>query len=277
MLTPNMNRPSCPSSTCLQYAVLATYCACALGLLYVVIGCQDTEIPHRSGSWKQIRQADWETRFYDVFFWNGQKGWAVGNNEGSSRSEDLESIIATTYDGGKNWHSQKSGTVFPLRKVQFTTAQIGWIIGDNGVVLSTFDGGENWHFQSTNTVNNLYDLYFLDSDQGWVIGDYGLVLHTLDSGQSWQKMPGDFREHALRGIYFLNPDLGWIVTYEGYIYHTQNGGRNWDRQRPVGYELSSVYFADTQCGWITGNKRTILKTQDGGQSWQYVTEGSNQR
>ena len=118
-----MTRQPRPSSASLQRAVLATYCACAVGLLYVVIGCQDAEIPHRSGSWKQIRQADWETRFYDVFFWNDQKGWAVGNNEGSSHSEDLESVIATTHDGGKNWHSQKSGTVFPILLYFFCIAK----------------------------------------------------------------------------------------------------------------------------------------------------------
>ena len=238
-------------------------------------GCQDSS--HKSGRWQPVRQADWKTRFHDVFFFDKKNGWAVGNNEGSSLEEEISSVIVATQDGGKSWHPQESRTPYALKKVQFTTVNSGWIVGDNGLVLFTNDSGYNWQSHSIDTFNNLYDVYFINPQTGWIVGDYGLARYTNNGGETWKSTNEKFREHALRGVFFLDSQTGWIVTYEGYIYQTLDGGQNWTRKRPVGYELTSVYFIDRQNGWITGNKRTILRSQDGGESWKYITEGSNER
>ena len=58
------------------------------------LGCQDAS--HKSGRWNPVRQADWKTRFHDVFFFDKKNGWAVGNNEGSSLEEEISSVIVAT-------------------------------------------------------------------------------------------------------------------------------------------------------------------------------------
>ena len=37
------------------------------------LGCQDAS--HKSGRWNPVRQADWKTRFHDVFFFDKKNGF----------------------------------------------------------------------------------------------------------------------------------------------------------------------------------------------------------
>ena len=183
------------------------------------------------GRWEIMRQADWKTRFYDVFFIDSQTGWAVGNSEGNSIKEEFNSVIAHTSDGGQHWTSQESGTIYPLRKVQFIDNQNGWIIGENGTILNTKDGGKNWLKQQSNTLNNLFDLHFFTDKVGWIIGDYSTMLHTENGGMTWTSKIAPAKETSLRGLHFLDQHYGWIVSYEGNIYATTNGGHSWTNQK----------------------------------------------
>ena len=54
------------------------------------IGCSGDQAP-KSGRWEIVRRADWEARFYDVFFIDERTGWTVGNNAGSTFAEELDS------------------------------------------------------------------------------------------------------------------------------------------------------------------------------------------
>ena len=64
--------------TCILVSIL-------IPLNILMNGCnsQQRQKP-KFGRWEIVRQADWKTRFYDVFFIDHQTGWAVGNSEGNS-------------------------------------------------------------------------------------------------------------------------------------------------------------------------------------------------
>ena len=87
----------------------------AVGL---ALRCSTDQAP-KPGRWEIVRRADWEARFYDVFFIDERTGWIVGNNAGSTFAEELDSVIAHTTDGGVTWHPQQSGVYHPLRAVRF--------------------------------------------------------------------------------------------------------------------------------------------------------------
>ena len=167
------------------------------------IGCSRDQNP-KPGRWEIVRRADWEARFYDVFFLDEQTGWIVGNNAGSTFAEELDSVIAHTTDGGVTWHPQQSGVYYPLRGVQFVDRETGWIIGENGIILYTEDGGQRWEQQEGNTYNNLFDLHFVSAQEGWIVGDFGTLLYTQDGGQTWLNRSEGIGENSLRGVYFLN-------------------------------------------------------------------------
>ena len=210
-------------------------------LIAVFIGCGAERKP-RSGHWKIVRRADWETRFYDVFFIDENTGWAVGNAEGNTPEETVESVIVHTADGGKTWQAQKSGVFeHPLQKVQFVDALRGWIVGEGGIILHTVDGGQTWVRQMSNTPNHLFDLQFLSPTEGWAVGDWGTALYTGDGGETWTNRAVGLGDDSLRGIYFLDSQHGWGVSYEGRTYYTRNGGAIWKRRETgTRYELSDM-------------------------------------
>ena len=128
------------------------------------IGCSGDQVP-KPGRWEIVRRADWEARFYDVFFIDERTGWTVGNNAGSTFVEELDSAIAHTTDGGVTWHPQQSGVYHLLRSVRFVDNQTGWCVGDNGIILHTENGGETWEQQPKATYNNLFDLHFVSAQE----------------------------------------------------------------------------------------------------------------
>ena len=247
--------------------------------ILAMCGCE-TGRESKSGRWQAVRRADWEARFYDVFFIDENTGWTVGNNDGSSLAEELESTIAHTTDGGATWEPQSSGVYeHPLRKIHFVDALTGWIAGSDGIVIHTKNGGKDWVRQRTNTFNDLIDIQFLSPQEGWAVGDWGTALHTRDGGKTWTKRDlGRGKRDSLWGVYFLDRKHGWIVSQASLIYHTRDGGQTWESQKsPVGYALSDVYFVNRTTGWIIGDRRTILKTDNGGKTWNYLTQGTNKR
>jgi photosystem II stability/assembly factor-like uncharacterized protein len=69
--------------------------------------------------------------WYDVKFVNPDTGWVAGEN----------CAIYRTNDGGANWVSQHSGQG-TLHGVDFADANVGFTVGDDGLVLRTLTGGE---------------------------------------------------------------------------------------------------------------------------------------
>ena len=55
-----------------------------------------------------------------------------------------EGLIMKTTDGGQNWNSQSLGATQLLRKLQFTSDAVGYILGLSGLgtdIFKTIDGG----------------------------------------------------------------------------------------------------------------------------------------
>ena len=52
------------------------------GISILAMGGCGTDREPKSGKWKILRRADWEARFYDVFFVDKNIGWAVGKSRG---------------------------------------------------------------------------------------------------------------------------------------------------------------------------------------------------
>lgn len=264
------------------------------------MGCTNTPKSVR-GEWKTVLKGDWSAHLYDVYFISENEGWVVGNSVGltsthgfeslkkeytGSDSDESESIILHTQDGGENWELQHSG-IFrkPLKKVYFKTTTIGWSLGEDGVLINTTDGGKTWNPIEVNTKSNLNGL-FIDGLNGWIVGDWGTLLKTTDGGKSFQKVDTIiFEDRSLKAIHFIDQFHGWIITYNnpndiknsGNIYHTNDGGHTWNKQLQTESALFGLHFIDRMTGWVVGDKRTIFTTSDGGINWDHITHGSNQR
>ena len=136
-----------------------------------------------------------------------------------------------------------------LRDVIFVGTQIGYSVGDHGVILKTENGGTDWNF--------------LD---GPVNSQGPMVSH-------W------------RSVCFLTDRIGWVAggrvgvngqTSSGLVLHTKDGGENWQTMAPAGVgTIFHVQFFDLQNGVISGESTTqgasgVWRTTDGGKNWRTI-------
>ena len=272
-----------------------------IGILSIV-GCENSASKRQiQYEWKTVMEGDWSSHLYDVHFISETQGWAVGNAvdiiPGQDFTEEAESLIIHTNNGGQTWHRQSS-SVFdkPLRKVYFRSALEGWCTGESGTVIHTTNGGKTWSHIKTGTENNLHDI-FIGETTGWIVGDWGTLLKTTDGGKTFtQADAGIFGRKSLKGVHFVNAHLGWVITYNtptsgtsigdsrtsnnvnpGYIYRTTDGGQSWEEQFTTAQALFNLHFIDEQTGWIVGDRRSVFVTTNSGQTWEFITDGSNQR
>lgn len=83
----------------------------------------------------------------DIFFFDNNRGWAVGANGAIIRTVD-----------GASWVAITSGVATQLNAVHFITAQVGFAAGASGTLLKSVDGGatwtvETWFGAGTDTIN----------------------------------------------------------------------------------------------------------------------------
>jgi len=63
---------------------------------------------------------------------------------------------------------------------------IGYAVGEEGIIFKTTNGGANWFSQFSATTNPLYCVFFLNPDLGYAVGANGTILKTINGGTSWQ-------------------------------------------------------------------------------------------
>ena len=57
-----------------------------------------------------------------------------------------------------------------LRAVHFVDDNVGWAVGDDGVIWNTLDAGKHWDRQPTGVKASLRSVQFIDHNVGWVAG-----------------------------------------------------------------------------------------------------------
>ncbi len=127
-----------------------------------------------------------------------------------------------------------------LHDVQFVSKNLGWAVGDHGIIWHTADGGENWAMQTSPIKCSLQHLCFLTDQVGWIAGGgvgpygqghFGVVLHTRDGGQTWKQL-ADGSVPMLSYIRFFGLKQGVAVglpnvRFPNGIMQTSDGGQTW--------------------------------------------------
>ena len=94
---------------------------------------------------------------------------------GSYWPNEIELLYSTGFEHGIN-------------SSQIVKENLGWIVGDSGLIAMTDSAGYNWNVQESGTFNNLFALSFIDTLTGWVLGKNNLILHTTDGGENWSTL-----------------------------------------------------------------------------------------
>jgi photosystem II stability/assembly factor-like uncharacterized protein len=247
-------------------------------------------------------------KFHDVFFADGQNGWAVGSKNYSPAM--WGQVILHTADGGNNWEIQYEKAPLPilfsndrLESVYFVDSQNGWASGTyaspyepTNFLLHTTDGGKHWTVQGRELCSEgdyckpeFSSVQFLDPLNGWALATNDIqpgkntiaLAHTLDGGEHWNWVDSELEGMLQIGflqvqsmLSFPDAQHGWATGGRYDLISTADGGTTWTRQSLMceGVEcivrVYAVSFFNERNGWVVGEE--LFHTTNGGQSWTQI-------
>ena len=186
------------------------------------------------------------------------------------------------------WTASRAATGGDLVAVYFTTADNGWIAGDNGYLASTSDGGRTWKTYPLGTSEDINEIYFRNEKNGYLVAGRKM-FETSDAGRTWRETviyrPSDFKNGTpeFLSIRFADKRRGLVVgsilnrggdVVDSLVMRTVDGGETWQRVVvPSKGELFHLDYNGSSHGWIVGDDGVILATVNGGDTW--VLQNSN--
>jgi photosystem II stability/assembly factor-like uncharacterized protein len=149
----------------------------------------------------------------------------------------------STSDQGRTWKKYEfpwerlmspiakefGGKIEPnLNSVHFITPEIGWTVGEFGLILHTRDGGRTWALQrSGSKLAPLFAVIFHDERRGWAMGQGGTLIWTKDAGQHW--FPS--KREIGRDLYAATVEGERAVVVGDRVFlKTENGGSTWTQR-----------------------------------------------
>jgi photosystem II stability/assembly factor-like uncharacterized protein len=195
-------------------------------------------------------------RFRDIYFVSEDVGFGI-----------MADQLHQTSDGGYTWELILDINI-DFNEITFANDTVGYISGDDGLVLKTTDQGENWHESYTGYDDN-FGICFKDPYTGFVTGEYNTLYYTIDGGSNWDTwiLPvtvksvsvSDGRELYLSGkngvILKNTSELNKVNI--GQLEAEQTAGNLIEVQAiiyPGGHTLSPVYFDYGVNGIFTDSK-----------------------
>jgi len=131
-------------------------------------------------------------------------------------------VLYVSNDAGETWraHDDVRGDFF--KDICFPTAQTGFLIGWQGMILKTSNGGDTWQkLQSANSGFNkrihLEAIDFFDENTGAIVGDDGLMYITDNAGKTW-KQAKQFTNLNLYDVHLFNAKSGIACGEAGKVF-----------------------------------------------------------
>lgn len=194
----------------------------------------------------------------------------------------------------QNWTTSKTGSKGDLISVYFTSANTGWVAGDDGYLANTNDGGKTWSQKRIETQDSINEIYFRNEDNGYLVAGRKM-FKTTDAGRSWKEFRPLNNYNNLNGtpdflsVRFIGKKEGFIIgslfkviggeerITDSLVLKTTDGGETWSRLIiPYKKEIIHLDFVNDDYGWMVGDGGLILATTNAGQNWEVQKSGTTE-
>ncbi|MDN7140086.1 glycosyl hydrolase [Pseudomonas sp. JQ170] len=216
-------------------------------------------------------------------------------------------------DLGSRWQQARVPVSADLNAVTFPTPELGWAVGNDGVILHSRDGGLSWQKQLDGRVlgeqvvawyraqaqaapaderwttwvaegerlvaegadKPLLDVWFRDADNGFAVGVFNLLLHTTDGGQHWTPWLDRTDNPQALHLTSLNEvdNTLYITGEQGLLLKLGADGQHFER---LVTPYAGTYFGALGKPGVLlayGLRGHVYRSNDGGQQWQAVPTG----
>lgn len=191
--------------------------------------------------------------------------------------------MGTTTFAQTSFSALNSTTTENLLGVHFHDQNIGYVCGENGVLLKTTDAGSTWTALTPTITGMIWDMTTVPNSDGkvmWAVGENGALLSSTDAGATWVPNPSPSPNSFLFSIQCLDEDHIFIAgaslsTLKSVLIRSKDGGTTWLTNSTNAPILDMVMFANPNVGYAVGNNSSftdggIWKTTDGGATWASV-------
>lgn len=127
-------------------------------------------------------------------------------------------LLAAFFTTAQNWYQIPSGTNVRLNTIDFPSATVGYIGGNDSTLLKTTDGGETWNAVNFSGVTfypggeHIVKLQFVSETTGFMtVGPYSGSYKTTDGGQTWTLLALSSNLCYNEGLYFTDANNGFIA------------------------------------------------------------------
>lgn len=215
--------------------------------------------------------------FYDVFFLDDSKGWALT----FPTSPPFFTKIINTTNGGDTWKTTNYVDEYTFfRTIFFLDSLTGFMGGD--YIAKTTDGGANWARMNIDSSMlsgyPIIKIKFFDDQIGYACGgaldQAGVMWRTSDGGENWYAegvSPDEVFDFYIKdslNVIALSGDPEWI--YPMGIVRSSNAGLAWTFTETELYHLSFALDFRTQTEGWSASGFDFLVSQNGGDSWEIV-------
>lgn len=190
--------------------------------------------------------------------------------------------LITLNSSSQEWVEIMSGTTKKLNTIEFVGNNIGYVGGDDSLLLKTTDGGATWNEVTYTGVTfypsqeNILKLDFVDENVGFMtIGPYSGTYKTVDGGLTWEQLFVSIGFCYNQGLFFFDENNGFVggagCFQSELVQKLENG--IWSEIQAGGLTSSSDLITDLDFlnplfGLAASSGGSILRTTDGGLTWE---------
>lgn len=194
-------------------------------------------------------------------------------------------LSSYSFVSAESWTQVTSGTSKKLNTICFTSPTIGYIGGNDSLLLKTLDGGLTWNkvnFTGVTffaTAEHILNLQFLNDSIGFMtIGPYTGSYKTSDGGLTWTLLPTAGNQCYNQGLYFFDENNGFIGgsgCFQGEIISQLSAGTwNTNVLNSIAFNpaniITAITFLNSNFGLASSRSGYIYRTTDGGSNWDSV-------
>lgn len=185
------------------------------------------------------------------------------------------------------WQEIVTPTNKNLNSIDFPTPLVGYIGGDDSLLLKTTDGGLNWNevnFSGITFFSGGYDfmeLDFITAEIGFAtIGPYTGAYKTTDGGLTWNQLSTSGSLCYNHGLYFLDQTYGFVggsgcfqgENMDKFVSGTASpvtiNTPSWGNDIIVDIDFDPNSFMSFGLAVSTGGR--VLRTTDSGETWDTI-------
>lgn len=196
----------------------------------------------------------------------------------------LSVLIASTSSvvRSQNWVQIPSGTTKKLNTIDFVDFSVGYIGGNDSLLLKSVDGGMTWDpIQYTGVTfypngDDILKLDFVTEAVGYMtIGPYTGTYKTVDGGLTWTELFPSTNFCYNEGLFFFDENNGFVGgsgCFQGELVEKLDNG-TWiqidasDGSFSAADRITDLCFLSNNIGLAASSGGTILRTINGGVIW----------